>query len=48
MASLLISSGADIKTVQARMTHAARIRLSTSTPICGRMQTSPPALRSVL
>jgi hypothetical protein len=45
LASLLIASGADIKTVQVRMLHAsARTTLDT----CGQMPMSPPARRSVL
>ena len=48
LASLLIASGADIKTVQARMRHAsARTTLDTY-GICGRTLTSPPARQSVL
>jgi len=47
LASLLIASGADIKTVQARMRHtSARTTLDTY-GVCGRMPTSPPARRSV-
>ena len=49
LASLLIASGADIKTVQARLRHAtARTTLSTPMGICGPMPMSPPARRSVL
>ena len=48
LASLLISSGADIRTVQARMRHAsARIRLDVYGHLW-RTQTSPPARRGAV
>ena len=48
LASLLISSGADIKTVQARMRHASARTTLDIYGHCGRTQTSPPVRRLVL
>jgi integrase len=46
LASLLIASGADIKTVQARMRHATAGPHWTPMAICGPTPTSRPARRS--
>ena len=46
LASLLIASGADIKTVQARLRHASARTTLELTGICGRMPTRPPGPRS--
>ncbi|MEU8274477.1 hypothetical protein ACFYOK_02505 [Microbispora bryophytorum] len=48
LASLLISSGADVKVVQARLRHASARPRSTPTAICGPTLTSrpgPPSMR---
>jgi len=45
LASLLIASGADVKTVQARLRHASARPRSTPTATCGPTGTSPRAQR---
>jgi integrase len=47
LASLLITSGADIKTVQARMRHASAAPRWTPAGTSSSTPTSPPARRSV-
>ncbi|MEU8054761.1 tyrosine-type recombinase/integrase [Microbispora bryophytorum] len=48
LASLLISSGADVKVVQACLRHASARPRSTPTAICGPTLTSRPAIDAVL
>jgi integrase len=48
VATLLIDSGCDVKTVQARWDTARPRRRSMSTGTVGRTQTRPPALQSVV
>jgi integrase len=45
LATLLINSGCDVKTVRNRMRHGSAKTTSTCTGTCGRTKTTPPALQ---